>query len=314
MDDIVVRRHGVRGAQQSMDDGFQMFGADGGQAPHPHAVVRVHRNWGSEIRTAIDGDFMPQPGEFVARLLVIGFDAAVFGDQAATPDERDADAAARNRVLRCGRERQNLLGGCEPAVEFQQLLHVLAGVVVCFHATASGGAHLLDQIGAVKQKSDGASELFAIPVGIKEPGDAMFDQFPARAQIGGDDRPSPGIRFQNRFPQGLICVGRKYGEAATGDQLLEFLAVDHAREQDMLQIQFSRQRFEPGTLGTVSCNDQRNVRQLDHRAQEFISAFLGRKPTEVEQVSIIARRVDHRPAEPGSGAGLRCAAQGNRRR
>ena len=238
MDDIIVRRHGVRGAQQSMDDSFQMLGADGGQTPHPHAVVRTHGR--SEIRSAIDGDFMPQAGKFVASLLVVGFDAAVLGNQAATPDERDPNAAPRDRVLRRGRERQNSFGGREPAVEFKQLLHVLAGVVVCFHTAASGSAHLLDQIGPIKQESDGASELFAVPVGIEQPGDAVLDQFPARAQIGGDDGPSPCIRLQNRFPQGLIGVGRKYGEAATGDQLLQFLAVDHAREQDVLQVQFPR--------------------------------------------------------------------------
>jgi DNA-binding NarL/FixJ family response regulator len=54
--------------------------------------------------------------------------------------------------------------------------------MVCFHATASCGAHLLDQIGAAKQESDGLSELFAVPVGIKETGDAMLDEFAARTQ------------------------------------------------------------------------------------------------------------------------------------
>ena len=81
-----------------MDDSFKMLGTDGGQTPHAHAVVRIHRR--SEIRSAIDGDFVPQAGEFVAGLLVIGFDAAVLGNQAATPDERDPDAPARNGVLR----------------------------------------------------------------------------------------------------------------------------------------------------------------------------------------------------------------------
>src|SRR5208282_1754497 len=123
--------------------------------------------------------------------------------QAATPNEGDADAAARARKLRCGGEGEKLLGGGEPGVEPEQLLHMLLGVVVCFHATASGSAHLLDQIGAVKQKCNGVSELFAVSVGIKEAGDAMLDDFPARTQIGGDHGPSPGIGLQNGFPQGL---------------------------------------------------------------------------------------------------------------
>ena len=92
VDDIVVRRHGMRRAQQGVDESFQMLGADGRQPPHAHAVVRVRWNWRSEIAAAIDGDFVPQAGQFVASLLVIGFDAAVLGDHAASPDERDPDA------------------------------------------------------------------------------------------------------------------------------------------------------------------------------------------------------------------------------
>src|SRR5260370_28202765 len=84
-----------------------MLAADGGHPPHAHAVVRVHGR--SEIVAAVYGDFVAQAGQFVASLLVIGFDAAVLGDQAATSDERDADAAARDRVLRCGGRRENPL-------------------------------------------------------------------------------------------------------------------------------------------------------------------------------------------------------------
>src|SRR5208337_5261009 len=118
------------------------------QPPHAHAVVRVYGR--SEIAAAIHRDFVSQASQFVASLLVIGFNAAVLGDHAATSDERDTDAAAWARRLRCVGEGQKLFGGGEPVVESEHLLHVSIGVMVCFHATAGRGAHLLDQIGAVK--------------------------------------------------------------------------------------------------------------------------------------------------------------------
>src|SRR5258708_33895928 len=96
-----------------------MFGADGGQPPHAHAVVRVHGR--SEIVAAVYGDFVAQAGQFVASLLVIGFDAAVLGDQAATSDERDADAAARDRGLRCGGGRPKTFFKCEAPMEWCDL-------------------------------------------------------------------------------------------------------------------------------------------------------------------------------------------------
>src|SRR5271157_127090 len=166
-----------------------MLGADGRQPPHPHAVMRARWNRRSEITAAIDGDFVPQAGQFVASLLVIGLDATVLGDHAAAPDERDADPAARASALRRSGDGNKLSGGCEPVVEFEQLLHVPIRVMVCLYATASCGTHLLDQVGAVKQKFDGLSKLFAVAVGIKEAGEAMLDEFAARTQIGGDDGP-----------------------------------------------------------------------------------------------------------------------------
>ena len=83
----------------------------------------------------------------------------------------------------------------------------------------------------------------------------MLDKFPARTQVRGDDRPPPGIGFQNGLAQGLVGVGRKHGEAATGDQFLKALTMDHALEHHIVQVQFSRQRLKSGTLGTVSCDD-----------------------------------------------------------
>src|SRR5580698_7136605 len=204
VDDIVVRDHGMDGAQQSVDNGFQMLGTNGRQPPHAHSVVRVYGR--SEIAAAIYSNLVPQAGQFVAGLLVIGFDAAVFVYHAATSDKRDANASAGLWRLRRGGERHKLLRRCEPVIEVKQLLHVLLGVVVCFHTTAGRGAHLLDQIGTVKQKSDGMRELFAVSVGIEQSGNAVLDEFPARTEIGRDDGPSPRIGLQNGFSQSLVGV------------------------------------------------------------------------------------------------------------
>src|SRR6267143_1130 len=122
-----------------------MLGANGRQTPHAHAVVPVHGR--SAIAAAIYGDFVSQARQFVADLLVIRFDATVLGNHAAAADEGDTDTAAWARLLCCGVEGHTSLRGCQPVVEFEQLLHVLIGVVVCFHATASSGAHLVNQIG-----------------------------------------------------------------------------------------------------------------------------------------------------------------------
>jgi hypothetical protein len=51
------------------------------------------------------------------------------------------------------------------------------------------------------------------------------------------------------------------------------------------------QRFESGTLGAVSCDDQRSVWQAHHGAQKLIDAFLRREPAEVEDVSFVSGEV-----------------------
>src|SRR5260221_10544168 len=125
-----------------------MLRADRWQAPHAHAVVRVHGR--SEIAAAIYGDFVSQARQFVASLLVIRFDSAVFGDHAATANKGDTDAAAWAGLGRGGGEGPTFLGRREAGVEVEQLLHMLIRVVVCADETASGGSHLFGEGGTVK--------------------------------------------------------------------------------------------------------------------------------------------------------------------
>jgi hypothetical protein len=90
MDDIVVRRRSMCCAQQSVDDCFQMLGTNSRQPAHAHAVVRVHGR--SEIAAAIYGDFVPQAGQLMAGLLVIGFDAVgMDADEQRLSAEKKAD-------------------------------------------------------------------------------------------------------------------------------------------------------------------------------------------------------------------------------
>src|SRR5437660_11764086 len=100
---------------------------------------------------------MSQAGQFVASLLVIRLDAAVLRNHAAAPDEGDTNTAAWAGLLRPSGGGQTSLGGGEPVVEFEQLLHVLIGIVVCFHATSGCRAHLVHEISTVKHTSDGIS-------------------------------------------------------------------------------------------------------------------------------------------------------------
>src|ERR1035441_2596007 len=89
-----------------------MFGADGRQPSHTHAVVRAEGR--SEIASAIDGDFMSQAGELATRLLIVGLDAAVFRDEAAPSDEGNAHVAAWLQRFRWGRKGEECSGGREP--------------------------------------------------------------------------------------------------------------------------------------------------------------------------------------------------------
>src|SRR5258708_9422784 len=116
-----------------------MLRADRWQAPHAHAVVRVHGR--SEIAAAIYGDFVSQARQFVASLLVIRFDSAVFGDHAATANKGDTDAAAWAGLGRGAGEGPSFLGIRETGVEVEQLLHLLIVVVVFPDPTPNGGHH-----------------------------------------------------------------------------------------------------------------------------------------------------------------------------
>src|ERR1700686_1983754 len=120
---------------------------------------------------------------------------------------------------------------------------MLCRLVAFSNAIASRGSHPFNQVWTVKQKTDGVSQLFAITVGVKKASYAMTNQFESRAQIRRNHWAPPRIRLENRFSQGLVSMRRKNGKAAASYELLQFLAVDHAREKDVGKVQFAGERF-----------------------------------------------------------------------
>ena len=53
---------------------------------------------------------------------------------------------------------------------------------------------------ALKKKGDGLLKFVVVPRWIEQTGGAMIDQFAAGAEIGRNDRPSPGVGLENGFP------------------------------------------------------------------------------------------------------------------
>ncbi len=88
---------------------------------------------------------MPEAGEFVARLFIKRFDAAVFGDDAASADEGDPNSTPHWQNLRRGRNRPKRSRESHAGIDFEQFLQMRFRVVLSIYAGAGGGAHPFDQ-------------------------------------------------------------------------------------------------------------------------------------------------------------------------
>src|ERR1700758_5501182 len=86
-------------------------------------------------------------------------------------------------------------------------------------------------------------------------------------------------------------MGRKQREAATGNQLLQLFAADVSGKKNVAQIQSAAQVFKPRPLGAVARDDHGNLRLADQRVENVVDAFFGRQAAEVEQVSLVARKL-----------------------
>ena len=83
-------------------------------------------------------------------------------------------------------------------------------IVIRPHPFAGCGSHLVDEIRPVKEKTDRMRELLAITIRIKKAGKALLYEFTARAQIGSDHWPSPGIGLENRLAQSFRSSGNAW--------------------------------------------------------------------------------------------------------
>ena len=85
VNDPVSRKEHVQAAEKCVHGGLQVFGADGGDADDSHSLMRFLRR--REVGTAVDGDVVSTTSEFPADFFVVGFDAAIFRDDAAAANE-----------------------------------------------------------------------------------------------------------------------------------------------------------------------------------------------------------------------------------
>src|ERR1700691_2407449 len=92
---IALAERRVNTAQQSVNQGFQMFGSNGRQPHQPHAVVS--RQSRGEVIAAIHRDIESQLDQTLADLFVVGFDATVFRNYASPSNESYADGLPDSR-------------------------------------------------------------------------------------------------------------------------------------------------------------------------------------------------------------------------
>src|SRR6266700_767719 len=82
--DVIVAKACMNRAQQSVDEGFEMLGADGWQTYDPDPIALCGRR--SKVRPAVCRDFMSHLRQPFAGFFVVGFDSAVFARNSASAD------------------------------------------------------------------------------------------------------------------------------------------------------------------------------------------------------------------------------------
>ena len=179
--------------------------------------------------------------------------------------------------------------------------------MVRFHPTAACVAHLPHQIGTVKKKSDGVRKLLAIPVGVKKSGDAMLDELPTRPQVGCNDRLSPRIGLENRFPERLIGVRWKGSEAGPRNEALKFLAM-HTAPQISTWLKFNSfvSDSSSGRSGPSPAITRGTCGSRTMARSRFVDAFFAARVVRSRAGILRRQRADHVQAKPGNGAEPPC--------
>ena len=88
---------------------------------------------------------MSKASEFVACLLIKRFDAAVFGDDAASADEGDTNSTPHWQNLRRGQNNTKRSRESHAGIDFEQFLQMRFRVVLSIYAGAGGETHPFDQ-------------------------------------------------------------------------------------------------------------------------------------------------------------------------
>ena len=89
---VISLGHRMGGAQQRVNQRFQMLRPDRRQPHQPHAVVFRQRR--REVIAAIDRDFMSHLRQPLSHFFVIGLDPAIFRDHSAPADKCHPQAVA----------------------------------------------------------------------------------------------------------------------------------------------------------------------------------------------------------------------------
>ena len=88
MHDIKVAKAGMKRAEQSVDERFQVLGPEGRQAHDAHASVLW--GFGREVTSAVRSDLVADFREPGSHFFIIGFDTAVFADYSSAADKCDS--------------------------------------------------------------------------------------------------------------------------------------------------------------------------------------------------------------------------------
>ena len=88
MHDIKVAKAGMKRAEQSVDERFQVLGPEGRQAHDAHASVLW--GFGREVTSAVRSDLVAHFREPGPHFFITGFDTAVFANYSSAADECDS--------------------------------------------------------------------------------------------------------------------------------------------------------------------------------------------------------------------------------
>ena len=187
---------------------------------------------------------MSAASQFPAHFFVVGLDAAIFRNDAATADKSDFQrfVAGDGRFL-------NLLciNGAQPS-------QVCAGRVAFANALLGCRTHLLAHFWLFMEKGDGVAKRSNVARTKEQTSLPFFNEFATGSEIGGDDGTRMCVRFDDAFSKRLEGVRRKDGEAGTRNRFSKRIAPEMAEEVDVGELKLLRHALKHGALGSIACD------------------------------------------------------------